>query len=73
MNCPACEKGVKPLPDKPEPIYSTTATTLDYDINGTGTGEAFALSTSPLKTKETFKCCNEKCWVTEIKVVWWRS
>lgn len=71
MNCPACEKKVKVLPDKPSMNYaSTVTTTVDFGTDGDASGIAFGVDTI---TKETYKCCNESCWVTRVEVDWGQS
>jgi hypothetical protein len=53
MKCPACDKEVKVLPDKPELVWNTQITS---------TGGFFAgQSQNAIPTSEVYKCCNEKC------------
>jgi hypothetical protein len=73
LNCPACDKEVKVLPDKPEIVWNNqvTSTTLDFGVSGQ---DAFHVGTAnTVPTSEVYKCCNETCWVTRIEVDWGRS
>ena len=69
MNCPACEKEVKVLVDKPDTEWNESI----HTINGDGGANATIGFVSPVTTTETYKCSNEKCWVTRIEVDWGQS
>ena len=69
LNCPACEKEVKVLLDKPDNSFYAT-TTVDLGTAGDGAGTLIN-DTTPIK--EVYKCCNEECWVTRIEVDWGQS
>ncbi len=66
MKCPGCDHEVKILLEQqPEPDNMTATTSLVNNMVYDGT---YQVTYAP--TKEVFKCCNEKCWVTKIEVNW---
>lgn len=64
MKCPGCDTEVKDLIEKPVENNNVTWSNAGASvISGT-------MDFQPNPTQQTFKCCNEKCWVTRIEVDW---
>lgn len=64
--CPECKKEMKILPERDAlPLSITSDTSLTFASQTiTLTGQSY----SP--TSKTFKCSNEKCWVTKLSLSW---
>lgn len=71
MKCPACDKEVKVLPDKPELVWNTQITSTGGYFAGQDAAHIGTVNAVP--TSEVYKCCNEQCWVTRIEIDWGQS
>lgn len=64
IQCPECDQVMKLLPQR-EPL-------ADPHIGGTAltfTATTFTGQSYP-PTSKTFKCSNDKCWVTKLELSW---
>lgn len=64
--CPECDFKIVIMPVRdPLPPDTTTTMTVNTTMD---IGYGFAPNYGP--TSRTYKCINEKCWVTKIEVSW---